>query len=87
MLYYLFRFLESYGIPGSAMWSFISFRSLLALIFGLIISMWFGEKYIKRMRRMHIGETARDSRGSSSLSPHSSPSSSSDVSATSIFSS
>ena len=61
MLYYLFRFLESYGIPGSAMWSFISFRSLLALIFGLIISMWFGEKYIKRMRRMHIGETARDS--------------------------
>ena len=35
-------------------------RSLQALIFGLIISMWFGEKYIKRMRRMHIGETARD---------------------------
>ena len=31
MLYYLFRFLEQFGVPGSGMWSYISFRSLLAL--------------------------------------------------------
>lgn len=60
MLYYLFRALESFGIPGSAMWSFISFRALLALMLGLLISMWFGERFIKYMRRRNIGETARD---------------------------
>ncbi len=60
MLYYIFRALENLGIPGSAMWSYISFRSLLALMFGLIISMWFGEYFIKWMKRRNIGETARD---------------------------
>ena len=60
MLYYLVRALENFGIPGSAMWSFISFRALMALMLGLVISLWFGEKFIKYMRRHHIGETARD---------------------------
>lgn len=60
MLYYLFRALENFGIPGSAMWGYISFRALLALMLGLLISMWFGEHFIKYMRRRSIGETARD---------------------------
>ena len=60
MLYYLFRFLENYGIPGSHLWSYISFRSLLALIFALGVSAWFGEYFIKYMRRKKIYETERD---------------------------
>jgi phospho-N-acetylmuramoyl-pentapeptide-transferase len=60
MLYYLFRFLENYNIPGSHLWSYISFRALLALILSLIISAWFGEKFIKWMRRRKIFETERD---------------------------
>ena len=60
MLYYLFRFLEQYNIPGSHMWSYISFRSLLTLILALIISAWFGEYFIKYMRRKKIYETERD---------------------------
>ena len=60
MLYYLFRFLEQYDIPGSHMWSYISFRSLLALIFSLLISAWFGEKFIKWMKQRKIFETERD---------------------------
>ena len=60
MLYYFFRFIEQFGIPGSAIWGYISFRALLALILGLIISMWFGERFIRFMRRRNIGETARD---------------------------
>ena len=60
MLYYLFRFLEQYNIPGSHMWSYISFRSLLTLILSLIISAWFGEYFIKYMRRKKIYETERD---------------------------
>ncbi len=60
MLYYLFRFLEQYQIPGSHLWSYISFRSLMAFIFALVISAWFGEYFIKFMRRRKIFETERD---------------------------
>lgn len=60
MLYYLFRFLEQFGISGSHVWSYVSFRSLTALILSLIISAWFGEKYIKWLKRKQITETARD---------------------------
>ena len=60
MLYYLFRFLEQYDIPGAHIWSYISFRALLALILSLLISAWFGEYFIKWMKRHHISETARD---------------------------
>ena len=60
MLYYLFRFLEQYDIPGSHLWSYISFRSLLTLILALVISAWFGEFFIKFMRRKKIYEIPRD---------------------------
>ena len=60
MLYYLFRFLEQFGVPGSHLWSYISFRSLLALIIALAVSAWFGEYFIKFMRRKKIFETERD---------------------------
>jgi len=60
MLYYLFRLLEQYDIPGSHLWTYISFRALLTLIFSLIISAWFGMYFIKYMRRKKIFETERD---------------------------
>ena len=60
MLYYIFRFLEQYDIPGAHLWSYISFRALLTLIFALLISAWFGEKFIKWMKRRKIFETERD---------------------------
>lgn len=60
MLYYLFRFLEQYGISGAHLWGYISFRSLLALILSLVISAWFGEKFIKYLRQKQITETQRD---------------------------
>ncbi|MBR5085355.1 MAG: phospho-N-acetylmuramoyl-pentapeptide-transferase [Prevotella sp.] len=60
MLYYFFRFLEQYDIPGSRMWMYISFRSLLTLILSLLISAWFGGKFIKYMKRRNISETQRD---------------------------
>ena len=60
MLYYFFRFLEQFDIPGSHMWSYISFRALLTLILALLISAWFGEKFIKWMKRRKIFETERD---------------------------
>lgn len=60
MLYYLFRFLEQYGISGSRIWGYISFRALLALILSLIISAWAGERFIKFLKCKQITETQRD---------------------------
>ena len=42
------------------MWSYISFRSLLALVLSLTISVWFGEYFIKWMRTNGGTETQRD---------------------------
>ncbi len=60
MLYYIFRALEEFGIPGSHLWTYISFRALLALILSLVISAWFGERFIKYLKKKQITETARD---------------------------
>ena len=60
MLYYLFRFLGEYGIPGSHMWTYISFRALLTLMLSLVISVWFGEYFIRWMRRHNVSEAQRD---------------------------
>jgi phospho-N-acetylmuramoyl-pentapeptide-transferase len=60
MLYYLFRFLEQFGISGARIWSYISFRALLALILSLVVSAWFGESFIKFLKKKQITETQRD---------------------------
>lgn len=62
MLYYLFRFLEQFGVPGSGMWSYISFRSLLALMLALIVSAWFGQYFIRWMKRHNVSEVQRDAK-------------------------
>ena len=62
MVYHLFRFLEQFGVSGAGLWSYISFRALLALIFSLIISAWFGEKFIKYLKKKQITETQRDAK-------------------------
>lgn len=42
------------------MWSYISFRGLLTLVLSLIISAWFGEYFIKFMKRHNASEAQRD---------------------------
>ncbi|MEG1580526.1 MAG: phospho-N-acetylmuramoyl-pentapeptide-transferase, partial [Bacteroidaceae bacterium] len=60
MLYYLFRFLDQFGVPGSGMWTYISFRALLAFMLALVVSALFGEYFIKWMKRHNISELQRD---------------------------
>ena len=60
MLYYLFRLFDEYHIPGSHMWTYVSFRAILTLILALLLSAWFGERFIKWMKRKKIFETERD---------------------------
>lgn len=60
MLYYLFRYLNEFGISGAHMWSYISFRAILTLVLSLIISAWFGEWFIKYMKQRNLSEEQRD---------------------------
>ncbi|MCQ2095640.1 MAG: phospho-N-acetylmuramoyl-pentapeptide-transferase [Bacteroidaceae bacterium] len=60
MLYHLSQFLEELNIPGAGMWTYVSFRSLLALMVSLVISMWFGKRFITFMKRNRHLEAARD---------------------------
>lgn len=60
MLYTLSKYLDELHIPGAGMFEYVSFRSLMALMLSLIISMIAGEYFIKYMRRNQIIEKARD---------------------------
>ena len=60
MLYYLFRYLGQFGISGAHLWSYISFRAILTLVLSLVISIWFGEYFIKWMKRHNASEAQRD---------------------------
>lgn len=60
MLYYLFNYLDTFDIPGAGLFNYISFRSGMALIVSLIISILFGNKLIDLLRRMQMGESVRD---------------------------
>ncbi|MBR4134896.1 MAG: phospho-N-acetylmuramoyl-pentapeptide-transferase [Bacteroidales bacterium] len=60
MLYYLFTWLHKIGLPGSGMFQYISFRSALAFVIALIISIWIGKYFINFLRRKQIGESVRE---------------------------
>ena len=60
MLYYLFRYLDTLGLPGAGVFNFISFRAAAAIITSLIISMLIGRRIIDFLQRKQIGETIRN---------------------------
>jgi phospho-N-acetylmuramoyl-pentapeptide-transferase len=62
MLYQLFEWFKQNGIkvPGSALFQFITFRVLLAVLFSLVVSMIFGKRLIRYLLRKQVGETVRD---------------------------
>lgn len=46
--------------PGYRLFSYISFRAIIAGIIALLISVWFGNWFINYMKRHNISETQRD---------------------------
>ncbi|MFT7603288.1 MAG: phospho-N-acetylmuramoyl-pentapeptide-transferase [Saprospiraceae bacterium] len=60
MLYDLLQYLDSVQVGGAGLYKYISFRAGVALIISLLISMVFGGKIIKYLKRLQIGETVRD---------------------------
>ena len=61
MFYFLFEYLENqFQLTGASLFQYISFRSSLAFIFSLFISIIFGKKIIIFLKKKQIGETIRD---------------------------
>ena len=61
MLYPIFKFLnEHYDMPGAGMFQYISFRSAVAVILALLITIFFGRTIIRALQRHQIGEEIRD---------------------------
>lgn len=59
MLYHLFDWLGA-DVPGSGLFTFISFRAAMAVFVSLLISLWWGKGIINLLRRLQVGETVRD---------------------------
>ena len=60
MLYYLFNYLQKIHFPGAGVFNYVTFRAATAIILALIISVWFGNWFIKMLKRKKIIETQRD---------------------------
>ena len=60
MFYYLTKLLADYDLPGARLMDYITFRSGVALILSLFISMVIGKKIIEKLQLMQVGEIVRD---------------------------
>ena len=60
MFYHLSHYFKEWGLPGSGLFTYVSFRSLLALMVSLVLSFWLSKKFITYMKRKRHIEKARD---------------------------
>ena len=61
MLYYLFEYLDNeFDLPGAGMFRSIPFRMGVAIMLSLIISLLLGNRIIRSLKKLQIGETVRD---------------------------
>ncbi len=60
MFYHLSHLFKEWGLPGSGLFTYVSFRSLLALMISLVLSFWLSKKFITYMKRKRHIEKARD---------------------------
>jgi len=60
MLYYLFQFLNDLNVPGAGVFTYITFRSAMAIITSLIISLLIGKRIILYLQKKQVGEVVRD---------------------------
>lgn len=60
MFYYLFHYLQSVDFPGAGVFEYITFRTAMAVITSLIISLLFGKRIIDYLRKLQVGESIRD---------------------------
>ena len=59
-MYYLFSWLHKSGYHGTRIFQYISFRSAMAFVLAMIISMFIGKYFIRYLKKRQIGESIRD---------------------------
>jgi len=61
MLYYLFNYLhETFGLPGTGLFQFLSFRAAMAALLSLWITIIYGKRIIGFLQKKQVGENIRD---------------------------
>lgn len=61
MLYYLFTYLdEKFDLIGAGVFQYISFRAGMAAMLSLLITIVFGKRLIRILRKFQMGESIRD---------------------------
>ena len=60
MLYHLFSWLHESGYHGTRIFQYISFRSAMAFVLALFISVFIGKYFIQFLKKKQIGESVRD---------------------------
>ena len=60
MIYHLFEFLSDFDIPGQRLFTYLSFRAILAFTAALLIAIFAGKRIIRMIQKKQIGEEIRD---------------------------
>ena len=61
MIYELFNILsDNFNFPGEHLFKFLSFRAVLAAVTSLVITIFFGQRIINKLKSMQMGELVRD---------------------------
>ena len=61
MLYHLFKYLGTqFDFPGAGLFQYLSFRSAVAIMLALLITLLLGKHIIRLLQRKQIGEDIRD---------------------------
>ena len=61
MLYYLFEYLDQqFNLAGASVFQYISFRAGVGIVLSLLITIFFGKRFIGMLQKQQMGESIRD---------------------------
>ncbi|MDE5890739.1 MAG: phospho-N-acetylmuramoyl-pentapeptide-transferase, partial [Bacteroidales bacterium] len=60
MIYHLFDSLKDLDIPGQGLFTYLSFRAIMASVTAMLISVFTGKRIIRWLQKQQIGEEIRD---------------------------
>ena len=60
MFYSIFQYFQELDFPGHHLMGYITFRAGCSFTLSLLIALFFGQKIIRRLQKMQVGEVIRD---------------------------
>ena len=60
MLFYIFDYLQDIDFPGARLMSYYTFRSGVAFVLSLFVTLVIGRRIIEKLQLMQVGEIIRD---------------------------